>query len=88
MFPVAVYAHNFYTVRMKVRKNLLLDERAVARGEKAARDRNLSLSGLIEEHLLSIPNPEEEEEFWPGPAGKPLKKAGAPRYEYLRRKHS
>jgi hypothetical protein len=37
---------------MKMRKNLLLDERAVARGEQAARERNLSLSALVERHLL------------------------------------
>jgi hypothetical protein len=66
----------------------LLDERAVVRGERAARERNLSLSALVEKHLLSIPRVEEEEEFWPGPPGKPLARRGDPRYEHLRRKHA
>ncbi len=75
-------------MRMKRRKNLLLDERAVARGERAARERHLSLSALVEKHLLSIPSVGEEEEFWPGPPGKPVLRRGEPRYEYLRRKHA
>lgn len=75
-------------MRMKLRKNLLLDANAVARGERAAHERNLSLSALVEKHLLSIPTLAEETEFWPGPPGKPLKRPGDPRSEYLRRKHA
>jgi hypothetical protein len=77
-------------MRMKMRKNLLLDERAVSRGEQAARERNLSLSALVEKQLLSIPRlrKEEEDEFWPGPPGKPVRRQGDPRYDYLRRKHA
>ncbi len=75
-------------MRMKIRKNLLLDERAVARGERAARERNLSLSALVERQLLSMPAAGEEGEFWPGPPGKPLSRPGDPRHEHLRRKHA
>jgi hypothetical protein len=75
-------------MRMKTRKNLLLDQRAVARGERAARERHMSLSALVERHLLSIPSLAEEAEFWPGPPGKPVSRRGDPRYEYLRRKHA
>ncbi len=75
-------------MRMKVRKNLLLDEEAVTRGERAARERRVSLSALVEKQLLSIPSLAEEKEFWPGPPGKPLSRSGDPRHEYLRRKHA
>ena len=75
-------------MRMKMRKNLLLEQRAVARGERAARERNLSLSALVEKHLLSIPSLADEEEFWSGPPGKPLLRRGDPRFEHLRRKHA
>ena len=73
---------------MKRRKNLFLNQEAVARGERAARERNVSLSALVEKHLLSIPSLAQEEEFWPGPPGKPLRRRGDPRYEHLRRKHA
>jgi hypothetical protein len=73
---------------MKTRKNLWLDAQAVARGERAARERNLSLSALVEKHLMSIPTLEEEGEFWPGPAGKPLARPSDARFEHLRRKHA
>jgi hypothetical protein len=75
-------------MRMKVRKNLLLDAQAVARGERAARERRVSLSTLVEKHLLSIPRLAEDEEFWPGPPGKPLARQGDPRHDHLRRKHA
>lgn len=73
---------------MNVRRSLLLDERAVIRGEQAARERNLSLSALVEQFLFSIPRLVEEEEFWPGSTGKPIVRPRDPRYAHLRRKHA
>ena len=72
---------------MKMRKNLWLEAAAVARGERAARERKLSLSALVEKQLLAIPTLEEEDEFWPGTPGIPVSRPGEPRYENLRRKH-
>ncbi len=72
---------------MKTRKNLLLDSKAVRRGEQAARVRNTSLSNLVEKYLLSLPGLEDED-FWPGPPGKPIQRPGHPRYEYLKARHA
>jgi len=73
---------------MKMRKNLSLDAKAVARGEQTARRRKLSLSALIESQLFGLPAEEDDDEYWPGPPLKPITRPGDPRYEYLRRKHA
>lgn len=73
---------------MKIRKNLSLDARAVARGEETARRRKVSLSALIETQLFGLPAGEDSDEYWPGSALKPIERPGAPRYEYLKRKHA
>ncbi len=71
----------------KQRKNLLLSRPAVIRGERAARELNLSLSGLIEKHLLSLPDPVEGEDYWPE-TFLPVERRGEKRFNYLRRKHA
>jgi hypothetical protein len=72
---------------MKLRKNLTLDAKAVARGERAAAQRKLSLSALIEKQLLSLPAEADEDEYWPGPAGAMLERPGDPRTAYLKAKY-
>ncbi len=73
---------------MKVRKNLYLSVEAVARGERLARRSQTSLSNLIEQQLLQIPEvPGSEEEFWSGPALTPLLRENDSCSEYLSRKH-
>jgi hypothetical protein len=74
-------------MRMKARMNLTLSPPAIARGTRAAAARDLSLSQLVEKHLLAIPELDEPEEFWEGPALKPVVPAGDERAEYLQRKH-
>ena len=75
-------------MRMKVRKNLYLSGEAVARGERLARTGQTSLSGLVEKQLLQIPEmPGTNEDFWNGPALKPLRRKNDPRADYLSRKH-
>jgi hypothetical protein len=71
----------------KQRKNLLLSRSAVSRGERAARELNLSLSGLIEKHLLSLPGRGEEEDYWPETL-RPVARRGEKRFDYLRDKHA
>ena len=71
----------------KQRKNLLLDAHAIDRGERAARERNLSLSGLVEKHLLSLPSLSEGEDYWPETL-QPVARLGDRRYDHLRRKHA
>ncbi len=72
---------------MKLRKNLTLDEKAVARGERVAAQHKLSLSALIERQLLSLPAEAEAGDYWPGPAGALLDRPGDPRTEYLKAKY-
>ena len=73
---------------MKERKNLYLSAKAVARGERLARSRQTSLSDLVEKQLLQIPEiPGTQEDFWPGPALRPVRRKNDPRAEYLSRKH-
>ena len=73
---------------MKRRKSLLLSKRAITLGERVAAQSGKSLSALVEEQLLALPSPETEaEEFWTGPALKPLRRCGDARSEFLRRKH-
>jgi hypothetical protein len=67
---------------MKVHKNLTLSREAIARGEKLAAERSSSLSQVIEEQLLAIPSPEAaREQYWSGPAFKPVARPGDPRHE-------
>jgi len=73
---------------MKARKNLYLSREAVARGERLARGSQTSLSELVEKQLLQIPEPPgTEEEFYTGPALRPLRRKNDPRSEYLTHKH-
>ena len=72
---------------MKLRKNLTLDAKAVARGKHAAAQRKLSLSALIEKQLLSLPDSAEEDAYWPGPAGVMINRSGDPRTAYLKAKY-
>jgi hypothetical protein len=71
----------------KQRKNLLLTRQAVARGERAARELNLSLSGLVEKHLLGLPDSAESGDYWPELI-RPADQSGEHRFEHLRRKHA
>jgi hypothetical protein len=74
---------------MKARRTLYLSVEAVVRNERLARRSHTSLSDLVEKQLMQIPEvPGAEEEFWAGPALKPLPKKHDPRSEYLSRKHS
>ena len=73
---------------MKARKNLYLSVEAVARGERLAKGSQTSLSELVEKQLLQIPEmPGANEEFWPGPPLRPLRRKNDPRAAYLIRKH-
>ena len=73
---------------MKARKNLYLSVEAVARGERLARRSQTSLSDLVEQQLLQIPEVSgSEEEFWSGPALRPRLRKHDPRSEYLSSKH-
>ena len=73
---------------MKERKNLSLDAAAVAHGQRAAKERNLSLSALVEKQLFAIPTTEATEDYWPGPAGEMLDRPGDARADYLKQKHA
>ena len=73
---------------MKARKNLYLSVKAVARGERLARGSGSSLSEVVEKQLLQIPElPGGPEEFWTGPALRPLRHKRDRRADYLTRKH-
>jgi len=73
---------------MKQRKNLLLSREAVARGEQLAQEARSSLSAVVEAQLLNAPRSgPEPEDYWHGPALKPLARPGDARARYLRRKH-
>ncbi len=73
---------------MKQRKNLLLSPEAIARGEQLAQETRSSLSAVVEAQLLNAPCPgAEAEDYWGGPALKPLPRPGDARAKYLRRKH-
>ena len=62
---------------MKQRKNLSLSRAAIARGEQVAAETGKSLSAVIEEQLLAIPqHGHKAEEYWPGRALKPLSRPG------------
>ena len=74
---------------MKVRKNLSLSTRALAKGEQIAVESGKSLSAVIESQLLAIPAARADaEEYWSGPALKPVKRPHDPRYQFLKRKHA
>ena len=82
------YAPKGYFVCMKARKNLYLSVEAVARGERLAKGSQTSLSEVVEKQLLQIPEvPGGNEEFWTGPALRPLRRKNDPRAVYLARKH-
>lgn len=73
---------------MKHRKVLSLSDKAIARGEQLAAESGKSLSAVIEEQLLAIPSVDaKSEDFWSGPALKPLRRPGDARYDVLKRKH-
>jgi hypothetical protein len=73
---------------MKRRKNLVLSPKAIARGEQLAAEKSTSLSQVIEDQLLAVPIGETaDEEYWSGPALKPISRPGDPRHQYLKRKH-
>ena len=79
----------WYSGRMKVKKQLCLSKRAVAQGELLAREQGIKLSALVEKQLLAASGqPLAEEEFWPGPALKPIRRAGDRRHDYLRKHHA
>jgi len=74
---------------MKARKNLYLSVEALARGEHLAKGSQTSLSELVEKQLLQIPEmPGANEDFWTGPALRPLRRKNNSRTAYLIRKHS
>ncbi len=74
---------------MKVRKNLSLSRKAVAKGEQVAVESGRSLSAVIESQLLAIPTEKAEAEaYWSGPALKPVERRDDPRYQFLKRKHA
>jgi hypothetical protein len=65
---------------MKARKNLYLSVEAVARGERLAKGSQTSLAEVVERQLLQIPEvPGDNEEFWTGPALRPLRRKNDPR---------
>jgi len=73
---------------MKRRKSLSRSTRAIARGEQIAVEAGKSLSKVVEDQLLTIPSPEAlHEDYWPGPALKPVRRPGDARYQFLKRKH-
>jgi len=73
---------------MKRRKNLSLSPRAIARGEEIAAETGKSLSSVIEQQLLAIPTPgTRAEDYWSGPALRPIERPGDQRAAYLKRKH-
>lgn len=73
---------------MKRRKTVSLSTQAIARGERIAAEAGKTLSAVIEAQLMATPPAgDSTEEFWPGPALKPVKGGGDPRYEFLKRKH-
>jgi hypothetical protein len=68
---------------MKARENLYLPVEAVARGERLAKGSQSSLSEVVEKQLLQIPEvPGGKEEFWTGPALRPLRRKHDPRGDY------
>ena len=73
---------------MKRRKNLLLSSEAIARGQQVAQETGRSLSAVVEEQLLSIRIAKAgPEDYWSGPALRPVQRAEDERFAYLRRKH-
>ena len=73
---------------MKVRKNLTLSTEAIARGRQLAAEKGQSLSAVIEAQLLSAPSANLEiEDYWSGPALKPMARRDDRRSAYLKRKH-
>jgi len=71
---------------MKVKKNLFLDEKAVAIGERIVAQKGRgSLSELVEKSLLAMGDLEPED--YSPYHGQPIPRPGDPRYEYLLRKH-
>jgi hypothetical protein len=72
---------------MKVRKSLYLDRQAVAAGEQAAaRLADGSLSQLVEQQLLSL-RPVTAPKHFSRHSGKPIRRPGDPRHQYLKHKH-
>ena len=58
-------------------------------GETTAAETGKSNSSAIEGHLPAPPSsPGAGEDYWPGPALKPLSRSGNIRSAYLKRKHA
>ncbi len=73
---------------MKLRKNLSLSPESVAKGRQLAAETGKSLSAVIEAQLLAtVSTAAVGEDYWPGPALKPLSRPRDPRSAYLKRKH-
>lgn len=75
---------------MKVRKNVSLSRQAVAAGETLAAEQGLDFSALVEKQLAAAPRISGSgiEDYWEGPALKPIRRRGDARHEYLQRKHA
>ena len=74
---------------MRLRKNLSLSPESVAGGRPLAAETGKSNSSAIEGHLPAPPSsPGAGEDYWPGPALKPLSRSGDVRSAYLKRKHA
>ena len=73
---------------MKLRKNLSLSKKAIARGEQIAAETGKSLSAIVEEQLLLVPLPGgNAQDYWSGAALKPVRRPSDKRMHYLKRKH-
>ncbi len=73
---------------VKHRKNLYLSRAAIAKGEQLALESRQSFSAIVEAQLLTAPvKTASVEDYWPGPALKPLALPGDRRSNYLKRKH-
>jgi hypothetical protein len=83
------HAHEkIYIPSMKLRKNLSLSSESVARGGQLADETGKSLSSVIEAQLPATTSVAgAREDYWPGPALKPLSRPGDARSPYLKRKH-
>ena len=73
---------------MKLRKNLSLDARAVAAGQRLADEHeNGNLSAVVEKQLLALAR-EGEAEHFSRHTGTPVARPGEARFDYLKRKHA
>jgi hypothetical protein len=75
---------------MKVRKNISLSRQAVAAGEALAAEQGTNFSKVVEQSLSAAPRLRNApvEDFWDGPALKPVRRKGDRRHDYLQRKHA